>query len=203
MNTELQQKVDRILRSHERGLINDESAFRELVDAHHTIGQVPIEDAERMARRDLYGKEQAEVNQEPTSRLSQDYSGQLRPKLDEEYTLEEAKRYAANLRIALFRAEAILNPNEFARMKLRQMRIIEEAQQALLGLDEELKAAPKKADWLRSECERIEAFVEAQQTVKVKAKPEATSKTERINALIARLAKGDQTAIAELQRLTR
>lgn len=199
MNSPLQQEVDRILKRYERGLIDENEALMTLTDRFCTIGGRSIETAEQLAREALAG-EQTPAEQ-PT--LTQDAQRDIKPKLEGEYTIEEAEQYLGNLCRQLHRVEVLLNPQLLGLMRGRLEAIIADTEQLIEALDEEAAAAPGKQSRLTQEINRVEAFIEAQRTTKVKAKPETASKTERINALIARLAKGDQTAIAELQRLTR
>ena len=199
MTSPLQQEVDRILKRYERGLIDENEALMTLTDRFCTIGGRSIETAEQLAREALAG-EQTPAEQ-PT--LTQDAQRDIKPKLEGEYTIEEAEQYLGNLCRQLHRVEVLLNPQLLGLMRGRLEAIIADTEQLIEALDEEAAAAPGKQSRLTQEINRVEAFIEAQRTTKVKAKPETASKTERINALIARLAKGDQTAIAELQRLTR
>lgn len=199
MNSPLQQEVDRILKQYERGLIDENEARHRLTDLYWMIGAQSLEKAEQLAR-DALGEGEVSTDQ---PKLTQEPQRNIKPKLEGEYTIEEAEQYLSNLRRQQHRVEVLLNPQLLGLMRGRLEAIIADTLQAIEDLDEEAAAAPSKQSRLAQEISRVEAFVEAQQTVKVKAKPETASKTERINALIARLAKGDQTAIAELQRLTR
>ena len=199
MNSPLQQEVDRILKRYERGLIDENEARMTLFGMFRTVGGWSIEEAEQLADKALTG-DQTPAEQ-PT--LTQDAQRDIKPKLEGEYTIEEAEQYLGNLCRQLHRVEVLLNPQLLGLMRGRLEAIIADTEQLIEALDEEAAAAPGKQSRLTQEINRVEAFIEAQRTTKVKAKPETASKTERINALIARLAKGDQTAIAELQRLTR
>lgn len=199
MTSPLQQEVDRILKRYERGLIDENEARMTLFGMFRTVGGWSIEEAEQLADKALTG-DQTPAEQ-PT--LTQDAQRDIKPKLEGEYTIEEAEQYLGNLCRQLHRVEVLLNPQLLGLMRGRLEAIIADTEQLIEALDEEAAAAPGKQSRLTQEINRVEAFIEAQRTTKVKAKPETASKTERINALIARLAKGDQTAIAELQRLTR
>ena len=199
MSSPLQQEVDRILKQYERGLIDENEARMTLFGMFRTVGGWSIEEAEQLADKALTG-DQTPAEQ-PT--LTQDAQRDIKPKLEGEYTIEEAEQYLGNLCRQLHRVEVLLNPQLLGLMRGRLEAIIADTEQLIEALDEEAAAAPGKQSRLTQEINRVEAFIEAQRTTKVKAKPETASKTERINALIARLAKGDQTAIAELQRLTR